>query len=230
MIIKFNTILTSGYISKFVESIELVSKIKLVTQICEKIHPNLTVEFQSGRLTVSDFRDLLRRIDFNPRERRYIGANFRLIITKLGLFHYLPEINGNEDVALFQLIEVVTESWINEGKVKNRNEAASKLIEQIKERIQDKAGTILTVAEAGDLRITIKSLREHISRFWESSPDRIPEFIDQFRDVLAETSQSSRLLYDIAAYNRKLQKNQIKYLEDILNTINEWEQRLYLSK
>ncbi len=190
----------------------------------------MTVEYQSGRLTVKDFRDLLKRIDFNARERRYVGANFRLIITKLGLFHYLPEINGNEDIALFQLIEVVTESWISEGKVKNRNEAATKLMEQIKERIQDKAGTILTVSEAGDLRITIQSLRENISRFWEQSPDRIPEFIDQFRDVLSETSQSSRLLYDIAAYNRKIQNKEVKYLEDILDTVDEWEQRLYLSK
>ena len=205
-------------------------KIKLIDQICEKIRPNLTVEYQSGRLTVKDFRDLLKRIDFNPRERRYVGANFRLVITKLGLFHYLPEINGNEDLALFQLIEVVTESWISVGKVKSKKEAVTKLIEQIKERIQDKTGTILTVSEAGDLRITIQSLRENISRFWEKSPDRIPEFIDQFRDVLSETSQSSRLLYDIAAYNRKIQKHEIKYLEDILEMIEEWEQRLYLSK
>ena len=205
-------------------------KITLIDKICEKIRPLLTVEYQSGRLTVKDFRDLLKRIDFNPRERRYVGANFRLIITRLGLFHYLPEINGNEDIALFQLIEVVTESWISVGKVKNRNEAASKLIEQIKERIQDKAGTILTVSEAGDLRITIQSLRENVSRFWEQSPDRIPEFINEFRDVLSETSQSSRLLYDIAAYNRKIQKHEIKYLEDVLEMITEWEQRLYLSK
>ncbi|MHA1206080.1 MAG: hypothetical protein ACTSSO_00775 [Candidatus Hodarchaeales archaeon] len=205
-------------------------KIKLIDQICEKIRPNLTVEYQSGRLTVKDFRDLLKRIDFNPRERRYVGANFRLVLTKLGLFHYLPEISGNEDSALFQLIEVVTESWINVGKVKSKNEAVTKLIEQIKERIQDKTGTILTVSEAGDLRITIQSLRENISRFWEKSPDRIPEFIDQFRDVLSETSQSSRLLYDISAYNRKIQKHEVKYLEDILEMIKEWEQRLYLSK
>jgi gas vesicle protein len=207
-----------------------VRKIKLIDQICEKIRPNLTVEYQSGRLTVKDFRDLLKRIDFNPRERRYVGANFRLVLTKLGLFHYLPEISGNEDSALFQLIEVVTESWINVGKVKSKNEAVTKLIEQIKERIQDKTGTILTVSEAGDLRITIQSLRENISRFWEKSPDRIPEFIDQFRDVLSETSQSSRLLYDISAYNRKIQKHEVKYLEDILEMIEEWEQRLYLSK
>jgi len=207
-----------------------VRKIKLIDQICEKIRPNLTVEYQSGRLTVKDFRDLLKRIDFNPRERRYVGANFRLVLTKLGLFHYLPEISGNEDSALFQLIEVVTESWINVGKVKSKNEAVTKLIEQIKERIQDKTGTILTVSEAGDLRITIQSLRENISRFWEKSPDRIPEFIDQFRDVLSETSQSSRLLYDISAYNRKIQKHEVKYLEDILEMIKEWEQRLYLSK
>ena len=207
-----------------------MKKIKIIDQICEKIRPNLTVEYQSGRLTVKDFRDLLKRYDFNPRERRYIGANFRLIVTRLGLFHYLPEISGNEDVALFQLIEVVTESWIGEGKVKNRNEAASKLIEQIKERMQEKTGTILTVSEAGDLRITIQSLRENISRFWEQSPERIPEFIEQFRDILSETSQSSRLLYDIAAYNRKMQNHKTKYLEDVLEKIDEWEQRLYLSK
>ncbi|MHA1947236.1 MAG: hypothetical protein ACXAC6_10865 [Candidatus Hodarchaeales archaeon] len=219
-----------GYTFTKIEFIHLVIKIKIIDKICEKIRPKLTVEYQSGRLTVQDFRDLLKRIDFNPRERRYVGANFRLIITKLGLFHYLPEINGNEDTALFQLIEVVAESWINEGKVKNRNEAASKLMEQIKERIQDKTGTILTVSEAGNLRITIQSLRENISRFWEQSPDRIPEFINEFRDVLSETSQSSRLLYDIAAYNRKVQKHKVKYLEDILETVDEWEQRLYLSK
>ena len=219
-----------GYTFTNIEFNHLVIKIKVIDQICEKIRPKLTVEYQSGRLTVQDFRDLLKRIDFNPRERRYVGANFRLIITKLGLFHYLPEINGNEDTALFQLIEVVAESWINEGKVKNRNEAASKLMEQIKERIQDKTGTILTVSEAGDLRITIQSLRENISRFWEQSPDRIPEFIEEFRDVLSETSQSSRLLYDIAAYNRKIQKQKVKYLEDILDAVDEWEQRLYLSK
>jgi hypothetical protein len=208
----------------------VVNKIKVSEQICEKIRPNLTIEYQSGRLTVKDFRDLLKRINFNPRERRYVGANFRLITTKLGLFHYLPEINGNEDIALFQLIDVVVESWISDGKVKNRNEAASTLIEQIKERIQEKPGSILTVSEAGDLRITIQSLRENVSRFWEKSPDRIPEFIDQFRDVLSETSQSSRLLYDITAYNREIQNRKIKYLEDIIEKIDEWEQRLYLSK
>ena len=153
-----------------------------------------------------------------------------MIVTKLGLFHYLPEINGNEDIALFQLIEVVAESWISEGRVKNKNEAASKLIDQIKERVQEKSGSILTVSEAGDLRITIQSLRENISRFWDQFPDRIPEFIDQFRDVLSETSQSSRLLYDIAAYNRKIQQKKVKYLEDILETVDEWEQRLYLTK
>ncbi len=204
--------------------------LKIVDQVCDKVRPNLTVEYQSGRLNVKDFRDLLKRIEFSQREKRYISANFRLIITKLGLFHYLPEIRGNEDLALFQLIEVVTETWIDSGIVKNRNEAATRLIEQIKERIQDKTLTIMSVSDAGDLRILIQSLRENLARFWEKSPERIPEFIEQFRDVLSETSQSSRLLYDIASYNRKIQTGKVKYLEDILETVDEWEQRLYLDK
>ncbi len=205
-------------------------EIKIIDQVCDKIRPNLTVEFQSGRLNVKDFRDLLKRIKFTPREKRYISANFRLIITKLGLFHYLPEINGNEDLALFQLIEVVVESWIDAGIVKNRTEAADRLIEQIKDRIQDKTLTFLSVSDAGDLRILIQALRENLARFWDKSPERIPEFIDQFRDVLSETSQSSRLLYDIASYNREIQSGKVKYLEDILEIIDEWEQRLYLDK
>ena len=203
---------------------------KVIDQIIEKIRPHLTVEYQSGRLNVQDFRDLLKRIDFDRRERAYIGANFRFLITKLGLFHYLPEISGNEDLALFQLAEVVTESWLISGLVKSKNEAASRLIDQIKERIQDRAGTIMTVSEAGDLRITIQSLRENISRYWDQTPERIPEIIEEFRDVLSETSQSSRLLYDIASYNREIKGKKVKYLEDVLATIDEWEQRLYLGK
>ena len=203
---------------------------KIVDQVCEKIRPNLTVEYQSGRLNVKDFRDLLKRIKFSPKEKRYISANFRLIITKLGLFHYLPEIYGNEDLALFQLIEVVTEGWIDSGIVKNRTEAANRLIEQIKERVQDKKITLLSVSDAGDLRILIQALRENLVCFWDKSPERIPEFVEQFRDVLSETSQSSRLLYDIASYNRKIQNGKVKYLEDILEIVDEWEQRLYLDK
>ncbi|PWI47516.1 hypothetical protein CEE45_11340 [Candidatus Heimdallarchaeota archaeon B3_Heim] len=220
---------TNG-ISKKTSKRKLVHFVKIVDQVCDKIRPNLTIEYQSGRLNVKDFRDLIKRIKFSPREKRYVSANFRLIITKLGLFHYLPEISGNEDLALFQLIEVVTETWIESGIVKNRSEAANRLIEQIKERIQDKTITILSVSEAGDLRILIQSLRENIARFWEKSPERIPEFIEQFRDVLSETSQSSRLLYDIASYNRKIQTGKVKYSEDILEIVDEWEQRLYLDK
>ena len=203
---------------------------KVVDQIIEKIRPNLTIEYQSGRLNVKDFRDLLKRTNFTTRETAYISANFRFLITKLGLFHYLPEISGNEDLALFQLAEVVTESWINSGIVKNKNEAVKRLTEQIKERIQDRAGTILTVSEAGDLRITIQSLRENISRLWDKSPERIPELIEEFRDLLSETSQSSRLLYDIASYNRDIRGKKVKYLEDVLETVDDWENRLYLGK
>jgi len=201
-----------------------------IDEICEKIKPNLTIEYQAGRLSVRDFRDLLKRIEFTNKEHQYISANFRLVVTKLGLFHYLPEIQANEDVALFQLIEVVVEKWITEGIVKNRNDAASRLINQIKNRIQDRTTTILSVSEAGDLRIVIESLRENISRFWEKSPERIPEFIEEFRDALSETSQSSRLLYDVATYNREIKIKKVKYLEDILEKIDEWEQRLYLDK
>lgn len=202
----------------------------VVDQVCEKIKPQLTHDFHTGRKKVSDFRDLLKRIEFTRRERQYIGANFRFVATKLGLFHYLPEIQGNEDVALFQLIEVVTEAWIDSGTVKNRNEAANRLIQQIKERIQERTATLVTVSEAGDLRIMIQSLRENISNFWEKSPDRIPDFIDQFRDALAETSQSSRLLYDIAKYNREIRSKKIKYMEDVMNEIDTWEKRLFLDR
>ena len=203
---------------------------KVVDQVSEKIKPHLTVEYISGRKSVKDFREMLKRIDFTPHERQYLGSNFRFVITKLGLFHYLPEIQGNEDAAVFQLIEVVTENWITAGIVKSRSEAATRLIQQIKERIKERASTLITVSEAGDLRIMIQSLRENVSNFWEKSPERIPEFIDQFRDALSETSQSSRLLYDIASYNRDLQAKKVKYLEDVLETIDEWEQRLFLTK
>ncbi|MFX0086496.1 MAG: hypothetical protein ACFFAU_12570 [Candidatus Hodarchaeota archaeon] len=201
---------------------------KIVDQICEKIKPHLTIEFQSGRLGVKDFRDLLKRIDFTSHERRYLGANFRFVITNLGLFHYLPEIQGNEDAAVFQLVEVVAESWINRNIVKNRNEAVNRIIEQIKERFQTSASTLMTVSETGDLRISIQSLRENVSKFWETHPERVPEFIDDFRDTLSETSQSSRLLYDIATYNRDIKSKKVKYLEDVLETIDNWEQRLHL--
>ena len=203
---------------------------KVVDKVCEKIKPQLTVDFQSGKKNVGDFRELLKRIDFTPRERQYVGANFRFVITKLGLFHFLPEIHGNEDVAVFQLIEVVSEGWISSGVVKNRSEAATRLIQQIKERIQDRASTMITVSEAGDLRIMIQSLRENVSNFWEKSPERIPDFIEQFRDALSETSQSSRLLYDIAAFSREVRSNKVKYLEKIEEAIDEWENRLFLSK
>ena len=203
---------------------------KVVDQVSEKIKPHLTVEYISGRKSVKDFREMLKRIDFTPHERQYLGSNFRFVITKLGLFHYLPEIQGNEDAAVFQLIEVVTENWITSGIVKNRNEAAARFIQQIKDRIQERASTLITVSDVGDLRIMIQSLRENVSNFWEKSPERIPEFIDQFRDALSETSQSSRLLYDIASYNRDLRAKKVKYLEDIHETIDEWEQRLFLTK
>ncbi|UCE12866.1 MAG: hypothetical protein JSV04_11820 [Candidatus Heimdallarchaeota archaeon] len=203
---------------------------RVVDQVCEKIKPHLTIDYQSGRKSVKDFREMLKRsIDFTPRERQYIGANFRFVITNLGLFHYLPEIQGNEDTAVFQLIEVVTENWITSGIVKSRSEAATRLIRQIKERIQDRASTLITVAEAGDLRIMIESLRENVANFWEKSPERIPDFIDQFRDALSETSQSSRLLYDIASFNREIRSKKVKYLEDIHEAIDEWEQRLFLA-
>ena len=203
---------------------------KVIDQVCEKIRPLLTVEYQSGRLNVKDFRDLLKRIDFNQRERQYVSSNLRLIITKLGLFHYLPEIQGNEDIALFQLIEVVTESWITSGVVKSRNEASKRLIEQIKERIQDRASTIMTVSEAGDLRLTIQALKDSVNSMWNQSQERVPDLIDEFREVLSETSQSSRLLYDIASYNREIKSGKIRYLEDVLEKIDEWEERLYLTK
>ncbi|MFW9903699.1 MAG: hypothetical protein ACFFFH_05160 [Candidatus Thorarchaeota archaeon] len=203
---------------------------KVVDQVCDKIKPQLTVEYISGRKSVKDFREMLKRIDFTPHERQYLGSNFRFVITKLGLFHYLPELQGNEDAAVFQLIEVLIESWITSGIVKNRSEAATRLIQQIKERIKERASTLITVSEAGDLRIMIQSLRENISNFWEKSPERIPEFIDQFRDALSETSQSSRLLYDIASFNRDVRAKKVKYLEDIHEAIDEWEQRLFLTK
>jgi pyrimidine operon attenuation protein/uracil phosphoribosyltransferase len=201
---------------------------RIIDQVCEKIKPNLTIEFQSGRLNVKDFRDLLKRIKFTRHERQYVGANFRLIVTKLGLFHYLPEITGNEDAALFQLIEVVSESWIALNIVKNRTEAVNRLLEQIKERFQSSSSSMMTVSETGDLRISIQYLRENLSKFWETHPERIPEFIEEFRDTLAETSQSSRLLYDIATYNRDIKSKKVKYLDDILEMIDEWEQRLHL--
>ncbi|UCG01660.1 MAG: hypothetical protein JSW11_18870 [Candidatus Heimdallarchaeota archaeon] len=203
---------------------------KVVDQVCEKIKPNLTIDFISGRQTVKDFREMLKRIEFTPHERKYLGSNFRFVITKLGLFQYLPEIQGNEDAAVFQLIEVVVEGWITSGIVKNRNEAVARLIQQIKERIQERASTLITVSEVGDLRIMIQSLRENVSNFWEKSPERIPEFIDQFRDALSETSQSSRLLYDIASFNREVRAKKVKYLENIHEAIDEWEQRLFLTK
>ncbi|MFX0182535.1 MAG: hypothetical protein ACFE95_05555 [Candidatus Hodarchaeota archaeon] len=203
---------------------------KVVDQVCEKIRPHLTMAFQSGQLGVSDFRELLKRIDFNTRERQYIGANFRFVVTKLGLFHFLPEIQGNEDAAVFQLIEVVIENWISLGAVKNRSEAANRLIQQIKNRVQAGTSTVITVSEAGDLRIMIQTLRENIVNFWDKTPERIPEFIDSFRDALSETSQSSRLLYDIAKFNRELRSRKIMHLEDVTNAIDSWEQRLYLNK
>jgi len=127
-------------------------------------------------------------------------------------------------------MEVVAESWIAQGLVKNKNEAANRLIEQIKSRLIDRSSTLLTVSEGGDLRILIQSLRESVVNFWEKNPERIPDIIDQFRDALSETSQSSRLLYDITSYNRKIKTKKVKYLEDILEEIDSWESRLYLDK
>jgi gas vesicle protein len=204
--------------------------LRIVDQVCEKIKPHLTPEFQTGRFGVNDFRDILKRIEFTKKERQYISANFRFVVTKLGLFHYLPEIQGNEDVALYQLVEVVTESWIASGAVKNRSEAINKIVTQIKERTQIQASSMVTVSEAGDLRIMMESLRENIANFWKRAPERIPDFIDQFRDNLAETSQSSRLLYDIAQFNRKIRSKEIKHLEDVMWEIDSWEKRLHLDR
>ncbi|WP_455139649.1 hypothetical protein [Candidatus Hodarchaeum mangrovi] len=202
----------------------------IVDQICEKIKPFITIEFQSGRFKVTDFRELLKRIDLTPHERKYLSANFRLVVTKLGLFHYLPEIQKNEDIALFQLIEVVTEDWISHGIVKSRTEAVNRLIEQIKTRLKDRSTTVLTISEGGDIRILIQSLRENITNFWDKNPERVPDLIDEFRDALSETSQSSRLLYDVMSYSRDIRSKKIKYLEDVLEEIDAWEKRLFLDK
>ena len=202
----------------------------IVDQICEKLKPHITVEYQSGRFKVADFRELLKRIDLTPHERKYLSANFRLVVTKLGLFHYLPEIQKNEDIALFQLIEVVTEDWILHGIVKSRTEAVKRLIDQINARMKDRSTTVLTISEGGDIRILIQSLRESIAKFWDINPERVPETIDEFRDALAETSQSSRLLYDVMSFSRNIRAKKIRYLEDVLEEIDSWEKRLYLDK
>lgn len=205
-------------------------KQSIINQVCEKIRPHLTIEFQSGRLGVSDFRELLKRIKFTPHERQYVGANFRFITTKLGLFHYLPEIQGNENTAVLHLIEVVVERMIANGEVRSRGEAIQRLVNIIEERVQSGTSTLITVTEAADLRITLQSLRDNIVNFWEKAPERIPEFIEQFRDDLAETSQSSRLLYDIATLSRDLRSEKVKFLENVLSEIDSWEHRLHLDK
>jgi hypothetical protein len=202
--------------------------LRIVDQVCEKIRPHLTPSFQSGRLGVSDFRELLKRVDFSPKEKKYVGANFRFVITKLGLFHYLPEIQGNEDIAVFQLLEVIVEKMITSGTVKNRKEAINGLFEQFKKVTQSGTSTFMNVSEAADTRITLQSLREIITKFWEESPEKIPDLINRFRDEISETSGSSRLLYDISKFGRELRGNKIKYLEDIISEIDSWEQRLHL--
>lgn len=204
---------------------------KIVDQVCAKIRPHLTHAYQSGQLSANDFRELLKRIDnFTPHEKKYLGANFRFVVTKLGLFHYLPEIQGNEDTAVLHLIEVVVERMIANGEVRSRGEAIQRLVNLIEERVQSGTSTLITVTEAADLRITLQSLRENIVNFWDKAPERIPEFIEQFRDDLAETSQSSRLLYDIATLSRNLRGEKVKFLENVLTEIDSWEHRLHLDK
>ena len=129
-----------------------MTKRKIVDQVCAKIRPHVTHAYQSGQLSGNDFRELLKRIDnFTPHEKKYLGANFRFVVTKLGLFHYLPEIQGNEDIAFFQLLEVVVEKMLGSGIVKTRNEAINGLFEQFKNITQDGTGSLVTVSEAADL-------------------------------------------------------------------------------
>lgn len=203
---------------------------KIVDQVCAKIRPHLTHAYQSGQLSANDFRELLKRIDnFTPHEKKYLGANFRFVVTKLGLFHYLPEIQGNEDIAFFQLLEVVIEKMLRSGTVKTRTEAINGLFEQFRTITQEGASTLVTVSEAADLRISLQSLREKINSAWDITPEQIPEFVERFRDDLSETSQSSRLLYDISKFSRDLRAKKMKYLEDVIQEIDEWEKRLHLN-
>jgi hypothetical protein len=204
---------------------------KIVDQVCAKIRPHLTHAHQSGQQSVNDFRELLKRIDtLTPHDKRYLGANFRLVVTKLSLFHYLPEIQDNEDIAFFQLFEVVIEKILASGTVKSRNEAINGLIDQFKSINREGTGKLVTVSEAVDLRMSFQSLRENISSAWDITPEKIPEFIERFRDNLSETSQSSRLLYDISKFGRDLRKTKMKYLEDVIQEIDEWEKRLQLTQ
>lgn len=202
---------------------------KIVDQVCAKIRPQITHAYQSGQQTANDFRELLKRIDFTPHEKRYIGANFRFVVTKLGLFHFLPEIQGNEDIAFFQLLEVVVEKMLGSGAVKTRTEAINGLFEQFKKITQEGTATLVTVSEAADLRISLQSLRENIINAWDKTPERIPELVERFRDDLSETSQSSRLLYDIAKFSRDLRAKKMNYIEDVIQEIDKWEKRLHLN-
>ncbi|MFW9856863.1 MAG: hypothetical protein ACFFFG_17575 [Candidatus Thorarchaeota archaeon] len=206
---------------------------KVVDQVVEKIKPRIGPAYQSGRMDVSEFRHLLKQIEFTKRERQYISANFRFVVTKLGLFHYLPEIQGNEDAAVFQLIEVVAENWVSTGLAKNRNDAINRLIKQIRKRLEGTLTPVQSATEVGSLRIEIQSLRETISRLWEErleKPESIPNLIEAFRDDLADTIQSSKLLYDISKFCRELRSENIKYLEEVLDEIDSWEQRLNLTR
>ncbi|MFW9778665.1 MAG: hypothetical protein ACFFE8_07395 [Candidatus Heimdallarchaeota archaeon] len=206
---------------------------KIVDQVVEKIKPRLNPAYQSGRMNVSEFRHLLKQIEFTKHERQYISANFRFVVTRLGLFHYLPEIQGNEDAAVFQLIEVVAENWVTTGLAKNRNAAINRLIKQIRKRLEGTLTPVQSATEVGSLRIEIQSLRETISRIWEErleKPESIPNLIETFRDDLADTIQSSKLLYDISKFSRELRSGKIKYLEEVLDEIDSWEQRLNLTR
>jgi hypothetical protein len=184
-------------------------------------------------MDVTEFRHLLKQIEFTKRERQYISANFRFVVTRLGLFHYLPEIQGNEDAAVFQLIEVVAENWVTAGLVKNRSAAINRLIQQIRKRLEGTITHVQSATEVGSLRIEIQSLRETISRLWEErleKPQSIPDLIEAFRDNLSETIQSSKVLYDISKFGRELRSEKIKYLEEVMDEIDSWEQRLNLTR
>ena len=206
---------------------------KVVDQVVEKIRPHLSLAHQSGRQSVAEFRQLLKSIEFNKRERQYVSANFRFVVTRLGLFHYLPEIQGNEDAAVFQLMEVVAENWVTTGLVKNRSAAISRLIKQIRNRMEGTITHVQSATEVGSLRIEIESLRETIVRLWDErteKPEEIPDLIEEFRESLSETIQSSRLLYDIAKFNRDLRVGKIGLLEMLLDEVNSWEERLKLTR
>lgn len=195
--------------------------------ISEKIRPYITTEIQTGRLPSKDFKDLIKSIaGISPSEHKYIAANFRRVVTNLSLYHYLPEIESNEEVVILQMANVIISRWVSNGEVLGRKQAIDKIIKWQDERLQE--GFLTNVSDEQRIKNLISEIRTQIAYLWNNNQkNKIPKSLERFRDDISELSTSSQtVLYDISMLARDVKSNKIMFLDNIQDKIDEWDERL----